>query len=184
MKVFNIGDVVWIARHGRQERHDPCPVCFGKLVVTVILGNGDEVDTPCSYCGAGFDGPRGWVTEYRIEPATATTVIMGRESREQQGHAPEITYHGLGCYCYSQAIVFATEGEALAESVKLCEKEIKEQEERACFIKKNKIKSFAWNVGYHLREAKRLRDQIGYHERMAVLCKAKIPAKNSGGSGE
>ena len=72
---------------------------------------------------------------------------------------------------YDQARVFLTEAEALAESVKLCEKEINDRATRAAHIKGDKIKSFAWNVGYHLCEAKKLREKIAYHERMAVACK-------------
>jgi hypothetical protein len=170
-RIFNIGETVWIARYGMQEFHDPCLVCFGKLSVTVILGNSESVETPCSYCGLGHDGPRGWTTEYRIEPAVEKVTITGREIRE--GESTEIIYYGPGGHCYQQAVTFETEAEALAESVKLCEKETNSRETRAAWIKKDKVKSFAWNTGYHLREAKRLREQITYHERMAVLCKAK-----------
>lgn len=171
MRIFNIGDMVWIARHGMTEFHDPCQVCFGKLSVIVILGNEDQVVVPCSYCGLGFDGPRGWTTECRIEPATEQVTITGREIRE--GERDEVNYYGPRGSVYGQDIVFETEAEALAESVKLCEKEIKDRETRTAYIKGDKIKSFAWNAGYHLREAKRLREQIAYHERMAVLCKEK-----------
>jgi len=170
-KIFNIGETIWIASHGRQEFHDTCPVCFGKLFVIVILGNDEEVKTPCSYCGLGFDGPRGWTTEYRIEPSVQQVTIIEREIRE--GKSTEVMYYGSGGHVYRQDIAFETEAEALAESVKLCEQEIKDQETRAAYIKNDKIKSFAWNVGYHLRAAKRIREEIAYHERMAVLCKAK-----------
>jgi len=178
MKIFNVGEKVWIASHGRQEFHDPCPVCFGKLFVTVILGNGELVETPCSYCGLGFDGPRGWTTEYRIEASARQITITGREIREDE--VTEVTYYGPGGYCYSKNIVFETEAEALAESNRLCEKETREHMTRSAWIKKDKIKSFAWNAGYHLREAKSIREQIAYHERMAILCKERIPKKQKG----
>lgn len=169
MRIFNIGEVVWIARYGRREFQDPCPVCFGKLSVTVILGNGELVETPCSYCGLGWDGPRGWTSEYRIEPSVKSVIITGREI--QEGESTEVTYRGSGGHCYLQEIVFETEAEAFVKSEELCTKEIKDSEIRSEYIKKDKIKSFAWNVGYHLREAKRIREQIAYHERMAILCK-------------
>lgn len=171
MRIFNIGDVVWIAHYGMQEFHDPCSVCFGKLSVMVILGNGDLVETPCSYCGLGYDAPRGWTTEYRIEPSAEQVTITGREIRE--GAFTEVMYHGSGGYVYREDVVFKTEDEALVKSEELCAKEIKDRETRTEYIKKDKIKSFAWNAGYHLREAKRLKEQIAYHERMAVLCKEK-----------
>ena len=171
-KIFNIGDVVWVALCGRRPFEEPCAVCFGQKRVVVILGNGDAVETPCSHCGLGYDGPRGFVTEYRIEPAAEQRTITGREIRE--GKTTEVNYHSAGGYIHYSDRVFLTEAEALAESVKLCEKEINDRETRSAYIKGDKIKSFAWNVGYHLREAKKLREKIDYHERMAVACKLKV----------
>lgn len=175
-KLFNIGDVVWLAQKGLREIEEPCPVCFGNKSVVVILGNGDEVTVPCSYCGLGFEEPRGVVTTYRIKPGAERVTITGRDIRE--GEKTEVSYHGAGRCFYANAI-FETEAEALAVSKDLCEEELHDRETRAEWVKADKIKSFAWNAGYHMREAKRLRDKIGYHERMAVLCKAraKLEAK-------
>jgi hypothetical protein len=139
--------------------------------VVVILGNGDDVETPCSNCGHGFDGPRGFVIEYQITPAASAQVVTGRDIRE--GDTTEVTYHAAGGYVYDQTRVFETETEAMAKSVKVCEKEIQDRATRSEYIKWDKVKSFAWNVGYHLREAKKLREKIDYHERMATACKAK-----------
>jgi hypothetical protein len=60
-EVFQIGELVWYAETHRTAKHVPCPVCFGTLVVTVVLGNGELILTPCRYCERGFEGPRGWV---------------------------------------------------------------------------------------------------------------------------
>jgi len=62
--MFKIGDVVYFASAGQRQVDIPCPVCFGKREVTLILGNGDSVELPCDYCGKGYDGPRGYVLEY------------------------------------------------------------------------------------------------------------------------
>jgi len=170
-KIFNIGDIVWFARTGLQPIQEPCPVCFGNKIVVIILGNGDEVTIPCSYCAPGMEPPLGVVIRYHMEPATERVTITGREIRE--GEKIEVTYYGPGCRVYRSNTVFETEVEALAESAKLCAEEIKDRETRSEYIKKDKIKSFAWNAGYHLTEARRLRESIAYHERMAVICKAK-----------
>jgi hypothetical protein len=169
--MFNIGDCVWTALTGLRPIEEPCPVCFGKKSVTVISGNGDEVVVPCSYCGHGYEGPRGVVSEYRTEPGVKACAITGRDVHE--GYKNEVRYHFAGGYSDDQNNVFETKEEALAASVKRCEDEKKERETRACYLKQDATKSFAWNAGYHLREAKRLREQIAYHERMAILCKAK-----------
>ena len=177
-KLFNIGDVVWFARTGQRPIQEPCPVCFGNKTVVVILGNGEEVIMPCSHCGLGFKPPSGVVTRYRIEPAAERVTITGREIRE--GEKTEISYHGCGGRFYYSNTIFETEAEALTESARLCAEEIEAQETRSAYIKKDKIKSFAWNAGYHLGEAQRLREQIAYHERMAVICKSRSREKGQG----
>jgi hypothetical protein len=170
-KLFNIGDVAWFARTGFQEIQEPCQVCFGNKSVTVILGNGDEVIVPCSCCASGYNAPSGLVTHYRIQPAAMAVTITGREIRE--GEKTEVTYHGSGGHFYYSHTLFESFAEALAASKELCEKELHDRENRAEWIKKDTTKSFAWNAGYHLREAQRLREQIAYHERMAVVCKSR-----------
>jgi hypothetical protein len=169
--MFNVGDHVWTAITGLRPIEEPCPVCFGKKSVTVILGNEDEVVVPCSFCGHGYEPPSGVVSEYRIEPGTDFHIITGRDIHE--GETTKITYCLDGGYREEQDNIFSTKEEALAASAKMCENEKTERETKSCYLKKDATKSFAWNAGYHLREAKRLREQIAYHERMAVLCKAK-----------
>ncbi len=48
-----------------------------------------------------------------------------------------------------------------------------EQKTKAIYLKKEAKKSFAWNAGYHLREAKNHRKQAEYHDTKAIFCKAK-----------
>lgn len=54
----------------------PCPVCFGKLSVTLILGNGEHQDIECEYCRRGHHGPSGTVYERaphsRVEKKTVS----------------------------------------------------------------------------------------------------------------
>jgi len=170
-KLFNIGDTAWYARTGFQDIQATCPVCFGNKSVTVILGNGDEVIVPCSYCALGYDAPSGIVKCYRIQPAATPVTITGREIRE--GEKTEVTYYGPGAHFYRSHTLFESFAEALAASKELCEKELHDRETCAEWIKKDKTKSFAWNAGYHLTEARRLREQIDYHERMALVCKSR-----------
>ena len=169
--MFNIGDVAWYARTGVSPIEEPCPVCYGKRAVVVILGNGDEVTVPCSFCGPGIEPPSGITKTYRIAPAAVRVTITGREIRD--GETTEITYHGPGGSFYYSNTLFATEAEALVASKELCEKEIHVRETRSAYIKGDKVKSFAWNVGYHLRAARDMREKIAYHERMAVVCKSR-----------
>ena len=75
MKRFNVGDIVWFAKCGNSFIHKTCTVCYGKLEVEVILGNGDTVKIPCSFCGKGYEAPCGTVTEYEWVSAPETIQI-------------------------------------------------------------------------------------------------------------
>ena len=63
MKARKVGDCLWwavVEKHAQVEI--PCPVCYGKRKVNLILGNGDVVALPCTYCSPGYESPRGTVT--------------------------------------------------------------------------------------------------------------------------
>jgi len=172
-KIYNVGDSVWVASFELREEQIPCPVCFGTLRVTLILGNGESLTLPCDYCGkSGYEGPRGYVTEYRREPRCKSATISAREIREN-GVETEIHYSSPDSHSYRPADVFETQAEAIADAQRRADEMAKEEETRAYHIKKNVNQTYSWNAGYHLREAKRLKEQIAYHERKAVLCKAK-----------
>jgi len=173
--MFNIGDSVWVARFAMIPRPVECPVCFGNKQVFVILGNGDEVTTPCSNCGLGYEGPRGFVEEYSKEAEAECVVITGRDIQEDGGKA--VVRYRAGNYSYDDNRVFSTREEAMQCAEGLAAAEKQERETRAEYIKGKNLKSFAWNVGYHLRAVKKAREEIAYHERMAVLCKARARAE-------
>jgi len=169
MKRFNIGDYVWVAHFNpNQETHIPCTVCYGKRVVTLILGNGDQLELPCDYCGKGWDGPRGWETEYRavIDPEqvriTSVSITVTDKGEEVQYHATP--------YSYRQDMVFATRDEALAKSEELAAIWIKDQNTRSEYIKKDTKKTFAWNAGYHMRQVRDYEKKIVHHKERAKLC--------------
>ena len=169
--MFKIGDTVYVARYGRESVTLPCPICFGKLKVELILGNGDSVVLPCDYCGKGHFGiPQGVVTEYEFVAKAERVIISGIES-EQTTTETKTRYRHSGCYIIDQKDVFTTNAEALVAAG--AEKEKTEQEERTRieYLKNNVKKTFAWNAGYHMREAKRNRDEAEAHEQKAVLCK-------------
>jgi len=77
---FNIGDTYYLPHHNPTQVSKPCPVCYGKLKVEMILGNGDHVDVKCEACGKGYEGPRGCVMDYTYEPFVSQFVIKGIHS--------------------------------------------------------------------------------------------------------
>lgn len=77
-KVYKVGDWVWYATYESEEIKVPCPVCYGNKVVTVILGNGDEVAVECDYCGKGWQNALGYVTDYQRNPKAEQQQITKR----------------------------------------------------------------------------------------------------------
>lgn len=170
---YKVGDQPWAAiyRH-HNEKRVPCPVCYGKLEVTLVLGNGDEIITPCGYCAPGYEKPRGWVTEYAPYAAAERVRITGVEIRETVAGATR--EYRSGSFIYHPEDLFDTEDEATARATDKAEAERVRLETQAEFIKADTNKNYAWNVGYHLRQATNYRKRIAYHERMAALCKERV----------
>ena len=174
---FKIGDSVWVARYlpGTPVKV-PCSVCFEKRKVTLILGNDDRVELPCDYCGKGNLGvPTGHETEYQAMSKPELITITGVHT-EATYEGEKVEYH-QNCYVYHEDKVFATKEEALEKGEELKEAHIEEMKQRKDWLKKDVNKSFAWNAGYHLREAKRNEKDMEYHKKKAVLCKERVPKK-------
>ena len=162
-----LGTVVWIGRYSPYcEVTKTCPVCFGKLVVHVILGDGTDIETPCDYCGKGFNGPMGTVIEN--EPlAYADCGVITSVTVSNEGVVYSTGEHG---HCAAHE-VFLTRAEALAFAEKTGAEERKRWEATAEYLKDRNTKSYSWAVGYHLREAKRCRKEADRHEEKAKICK-------------
>lgn len=171
MSKYKVGDRVWLARAGTEEIKKPCPVCYGKLSVRLILGNDDVVELPCDYCGKGFEGPRGWVTEYEYSIGAENLVV--REVRSEITDAGETNHYLFsgGRYADSGGDIFDTEQEALTQCQEVKARLEEEQRTRAEYIKAKDNMTFAWNAGYHLREAKREEASAARHRERAKLCK-------------
>ena len=65
--------------------------------------------------------------------------------------------------------------EAEQEAAILAKSDQEEHEARETANKtartENNYKSYAWHVGYHMKQAKDLREKAEYHDRRAILCK-------------
>jgi len=179
MNEIKIGDTVWTASFQARKVQRECPVCFGNKEVTLRLGNGDEVLLDCDYCGHGFHDPTGYVTCYERTPK-AEPVIVQRIASEVSEDGTTYRYHFNGSSYVGNDEVYASREEALTAAHEKAEQYQREEDERAYHIKRNVNKTFAWNAGYHLREAAECRRRAEYHDRKAVLCKARIPTEKEG----
>lgn len=170
-EMYKVGDVVWWATAENKQIEKVCPICFGTLKVTLILGNGNQVVLPCDYCKCGCDGPFGTVREYEFVSGVKQMVID--HVFIQQQVSGDVVEYRSDHYCLDQENIFDTREAAEQRVIEICANMKLEQETRAENIKKNTNKSYSWNAGYHMREVKEAKKRIEYHERMAVLCKAK-----------
>lgn len=176
MKKFNIGDSIWVVNCGQSLIKKICPICFGELKVTLILGDKSEVVLPCEYCGKGYEGPLGYVEEWEYTQGAERKIITGIEiQQEREGETREYKVHisSGSSWIYSEAQAFETEAEALEVSKATALKALEDQTTRAEHIKKHENRNYSWNAGYHIREAKRGRESAERHDKMAIICKAR-----------
>jgi hypothetical protein len=170
MKEYNIGDKVYWAVYDRKDTIKPCPVCFGKKVVIVILGNDEKVETPCNYCEKGFESSTGYVKEYEWVSKVELVGITAKEVKENsEGRFIEYRY---GHYCLDSKDIFDTPEQAeirVAEKIK--EKEI-EENQRYQSIKNNKLMSLSWSIGYHQKRVRDAEKEIKYHSEKVKIVKA------------
>jgi hypothetical protein len=172
MSKFKVGDRPWRAEVGNKQVAKPCPVCVGTKQVTLILGTGESCILPCEYCGKGYEGPRGEVQEYELfSGAVQVTVVEIRTSQTSLGEETEYIFGDH--HVEKEDGLFSTREEAVAACAERCAKLDEEHRTRAEYIKKNQAKSYSWNAGYHLREAKQEEESAARHRERAILCKAK-----------
>jgi hypothetical protein len=167
-KVYKVGDWVWYATYDSEEIKVPCPVCYGNKVVTVILGNGDEVTVECDYCGKGWQNAPGYVTEYQRIPKAEQHMITKR--RIEDGRDGEEIEYISSSYILRIEQMFDDEQEAYDYAVGLAEKVTQDNLDKPKY--KNE-KSYTWNAGYHLKNAASKRKEAEYHEAKAKICKAR-----------
>lgn len=166
--MYKVGDVVWVPSYSMGKERLQCPVCFGTLQVTVILGNGDQVAVDCDYCGKGFEGPKGYVEEYRMLPEVEQRTITKRIV-EDGPDGEEIEYRSEHSCLYPDKM-FDTQEEALAKTQEMIQERELEEERKP----KHKVdKSYSWNVGYYQRQIAQSRKELERYEKKMRLCKAK-----------
>lgn len=163
---FEFGQVVYVVEgsaHGAVEV--PCPICFGKLSVTLILGNGEEQQIECEACGKGCSGPTGLVTSWRPWSKVHAAVVTGLN---HDGSMWRVSVSGH----HSSQYIFADEETAEAFRVTYLE-QLSEQARR--MDEQNMMrhkKQHAWSARYHREHIARLRQEMEYHEAKLMNGKA------------
>ena len=168
-QIFKSGDSVWLANCGVREVTGPCPVCFGKRSVVVILGNDEQVQTPCDYCGKGWDGPRGVeiVHEWIAEPMLVTVAGVRTDA---DGEKQSVDYRFYNNYIGREDDVFTTKEEAQVRCSEKANEHAEEERRRRECLKENATKSFSWHVGYHRRCIKQAERNLEWHRSRVIAC--------------
>jgi hypothetical protein len=172
MQEFQVGDIVWVARLSQEQKQVVCPVCFSKKTVILILGDDSQVTLDCNYCSKGYEGPKGYVTEYIHEENPTLCTITSKEVRTDL-EGTHITYHS-GAYYFEDVgeLLFVTKEEAQLRCNELLAAKKLEESTRAEYMKHDIHKSYTWNAGYHMRQVRDHEKQAEYHRGKALLCKA------------
>lgn len=125
MKIFAVGDTVWLIEHKAQTAKKTCIMCYGKKSVRIVLGNTDTVSVPCSFCRLSKDdpeGPRGY-TEKTILVEFVRSLIIDEVIIKETHKGTIVTYQSLGKLYHSDAL-FSTEREAKQKLYELAEKRL------------------------------------------------------------
>ena len=169
-KRFNVGDIMWVADAGSTKRTRACRVCNGEKTVTLVLGSGEHVRLDCDFCSRGYESPSGIEQYYDYAAQPTPHRITGIEIVILNGQ--EIVTYREGSenawQSFKAANCFATSDAALERCAELIVERAAEIE-RQFRCKTNGAKTYAWNAGYHLREAASARKQVAYHEQKAAI---------------
>lgn len=164
---FTIGQQVWEPINPPTQVKRPCPACFGKLAVVVILGNDEHVGVPCEACGIGYREPRGYVEEWEYEIGARPFVITGVRSMSGNDW---VVINEVG-WTYSFANLCATETEAIQKSRDRLEA-LMQQNAEARRHRRNTANKAPWSVRYHRKQIADLERQLAWH-RAKVTVRAK-----------
>lgn len=170
---YAVGDVVWVARAGTTQKERPCRICAGDRRVTLLLGSGDRVELDCDYCQAGWATPTGVELYYGYD-ASATSYVVTAIETVSDAQGEHVTYRSGsdgGWTSFAAADCYPTHDDAIAHCAEKVAQHEAEQEAQMARKEKGQ-RSYAWNAGYHLRNAEKARIEVLYHERKAVLMKA------------
>jgi hypothetical protein len=166
---FEFGQTVFVVRADSHLQRDvPCPVCYGKLRVTVILGNDEQVSIECDYCTHGIGNrPSGTCHAWGPYSSVTETTVTGMV-RKDGGWRIETPVYSPDTH-----LIFANRDEAEAQRVILHAKAEKDAEAQAWACAQHARKKLAWHVGYHNSQLRRAQFDVEWHGRKVQQLKAK-----------
>jgi len=176
-RIYSVGDKIWYATFEFRCKLVVCPVCAGKLKVTLILGDDSRVILDCDFCSRGYDLPRGKIEtsehipraeQITIERVDITTNKDGSVLAEYSHSITECSRKTLYSDC-----IFDTEEEAMYKVKELqVQWMLSEAENSSRRVSQARLNNkYTWAAGYHIRQNKEHREKIIYHENAARILK-------------
>ena len=171
---FKIGDTVyWVEASANYGKEIPCPMCFGKRFVTIILGDDSQQKIECGFCQHGCDRASGIAKTWEPHAYISSGKITGFSQKD--GPRYEIDYKNK-----FEHELFDNEKDA--ELVRECKyQEVKEQAEK-WFTENfhNCSKKQIWSAGYHKSCIEREERTIEWHKaRLCMIADKKKPAQSA-----
>ena len=161
---FNLGDTVWVAEASSYAAITvPCPICFGKRRVILILGDGSMCDIECDVCEKY--GPKGTVAEHGVTSSVRSATVT--DVRIENGRVRCAVEHSS-----NDEDFFPTREEAEARRIVLyaaAEAQAAKNQEQILLTHKKK---HSWTAHHHLEQAKKARKTAEYHESKAKMIRA------------
>ena len=171
--MFNIGDKVFMATYGRNEKFVTCPDCLGSKQVKVVLGDGTEILIECGGCDpGGYQGSTGRIRQYDYSVEAIERTVTGVKTTMSGTEYELDNFGGCSYYIGDQSKVFATEELAIAAG-NLLKQQFEDEENKRLMAKTKDHKSWAWNATYHRRCIKDLERQLEHHRTKVEICATK-----------
>lgn len=167
----SIGETIyWVESHTHYGKSVPCPMCFGKRLVTIILGDESQTKIECGFCSHGLEIATGQAKTWEPVSIILSGAITGISTRD--GGKYEVGYKTIP---FSE--VFDSEAEAIPSRDEKLE-EVKSR--RDAWFKENFIncsKKQIWSAGYHRDCIKSAERSIEWHKARLGMINERSQAK-------
>lgn len=165
---FDIDDYLyWVESSSNYGKLVPCEMCFGKLQITITLGNGEKINSQCGYCSHGYDEPSGQMKIWEPTAVIHGGIVSGL-SKENDGWTYTVGHRSLG-----EHELYKNKEDAEPRRQKKAEEEIQRSdkffEDDFVRTKKKQI----WSIGYHREQIKSHRRSIEWHDLRLGMIKGK-----------
>jgi hypothetical protein len=169
---FKIGDVYYRPISAPRQTTITCPICDGKLYITIILGSGEQLQVECDGCDTGLNRPKGTLTEWNQDPATEFFEIASITSFHN-GSWGVMSSSGSTCD-FSNLETFEVDALRIATEQS---KEVYERNMAIRLHRKRETKKAGWSIQYHRQCIKDAERTIQWHQSKIATKSNESPQK-------